>query len=113
MLLLFNIIIFNCYLLFHFRTGLNAKLIIREDLDQGNIKENTVEQTLDGPNSIFNLDKNQSKLCIGSCPLNYKMQDSININSFDGEMEELVIGDTPVSLWNFNYGLNIGGANHR
>lgn len=32
------------------------------------------------------------------------MQKEIDVNSFEGEIEDLVIGEKPVSLWNFNDG---------
>ncbi|XP_017779043.1 PREDICTED: laminin subunit alpha isoform X2 [Nicrophorus vespilloides] len=95
------------------RTGLNAKLTIKEELN-GKIKETVADQQLEGPYSIFNLDKNYSKIFVGSYPLEFKMQDKVMQNSFEGEVEGLVIGETPVSLWNFNKGYdNNQGAQER
>lgn len=96
------------------RTGHNAKLTIREELPGGVENLSTNEMTLDGHHSIFNLDRNKSKLFVGSFPINYEMQPDIYFNSFDGEIEDLVIGETPVSLWNFNDGYeNNHGATER
>ncbi|KAL3275279.1 hypothetical protein HHI36_020047 [Cryptolaemus montrouzieri] len=86
------------------RTGNNAKLSIMEQDDDGREIEHTKEVILEGPLSIFNLDRNKSKLFVGGIPVNYDIQNAIEVNSFDGEMEQLVIGDNPVSLWNFNNG---------
>lgn len=83
---------------------MNVKLTIREEGANNQVVDAVKEQTLDGHYSIFNLDRNQSKLFLGSYPLDFNMQDNIRQNSFEGAMEELVVGDRPVSLWNFNYG---------
>ncbi|XP_018320894.1 laminin subunit alpha [Agrilus planipennis] len=86
------------------RTGHNAKLSIREEVAGGRDQIYTVEETLNGTMTIFNLDRNLSKLFVGGYPPQFPMQNQVRQNSFDGEMEELVIGDTPISLWNFNDG---------
>lgn len=89
------------------RTGKNIKLIIREDIGEG--KEQLHEKThvLHGSYSIFNVDQEYSKLFIGGYPSSFNMQNAVTATSFEGEMEELVIGeDTPVSFWNFIDGEN-------
>ena len=97
-----------------FRTGHNAKLTIREELPGGIANTTSKETTLDGPLSIFNLDRNKSKLFIGSYPDQYNMQKEVEVLPFEGEIEDFVIGDKPVSLWNFNYGFeNHHGAVER
>jgi laminin alpha 3/5 len=96
------------------RTGDNAKLTIREEKGDGEEVLHQKETTLEGPLTIFNLHKNKSKLFVGSFPVNYDMQKEIDANSFDGEIEDLVIGEKPVSLWNFNNGFeNNHGAVER
>ncbi|XP_015602424.1 laminin subunit alpha [Cephus cinctus] len=90
------------------RTGKNIKLIVREDIGEGKYKEFVKEQVLPGSYSIFNLDQEQSKLFVGGYPSSFQIQNSVTSSSFDGEMEELVIGDIPVSFWNF-----IDGENNR
>lgn len=96
------------------RTGHSVKLTIREELPGGEERLHTNEVSLEGPYSIFNLDKDQSKLCLGSCRPEFKMQQQVPINSFEGEMEDLVIGDMPVGLWNFDEGFdNNRGAKER
>lgn len=97
------------------RTGSHAKLTIREEENSGIQKLHVSEKELEGPRTIFNLDKEKSKLCVGSCPINVKLQSPINeVNSFVGEMEDLVVGDTPVGLWNFDEGYdNTQGALER
>ena len=59
------------------------------------------EQSLPGSHSIFNLDQEKSKLFVGGFPPSFQVQDGVFSSTFDGEMEELVIGDVPVSFWNF------------
>ncbi|XP_030765960.1 laminin subunit alpha [Sitophilus oryzae] len=83
------------------RVGHNVKLSIREEYADGQDHVITQEQSLQGPLTIFNLDKEKSKLFVGGFPVNYDMQHDIDVNSFDGEIEDLVVGNNPVSLWNF------------
>ncbi|XP_060535680.1 laminin subunit alpha [Cylas formicarius] len=84
------------------RVGHNAKLTIREELPGGQENLTVAEKHLSGPYTIFNLDKERSKLFVGSAPGD--MQKDIDVNSLDGEIEDLVIGNTPLSLWNFANG---------
>jgi laminin alpha 3/5 len=89
-----------------FRTGRNIKLIIRESVGDGQDKNFVTEQSLPGSHSIFNLDQEKSKLFVGGFPASFQVQDAVVSSSFDGEMEELMIGDIPVSFWNFVDGEN-------
>lgn len=41
------------------------------------------------------------------------MQPAIKYYSFDGQIEDLVIGETPISLWNFRDAENNRGAHER
>ena len=61
---------------------------------------------IEGPHSIFNLDQEKSKLFVGGFPPSFQVQDSVISSSFEGEMEELMIGEVPVSFWNFVHGEN-------
>lgn len=94
--------------LFICRTGKSARLTIREEGRDGEEILHTKEDVINGTNSILNLDPEHSKLFVGGFPSSFKIQDEVKESSFDGEMEDLVVGDTPVSLWNF-----VDGANNR
>ncbi|XP_031783644.1 laminin subunit alpha [Nasonia vitripennis] len=83
------------------RTGRNIKLIIVEDEGDGKGKNFITETSLPGSHSIFNLDPEKSKLFVGGFPPSFQVQEAVVSSSFDGEMEELMIGDVPVSFWNF------------
>lgn len=83
-------------------------MTIREQGRDGQVITHTKEDVINGTNSILNLDPEQSKLFVGGFPNSVRVQDDVTETSFDGEMEDLVVGDTPVSLWNF-----IDGANNR
>lgn len=86
--------------------------MVREE--KGKELVHTAEGDLLGPYSIFNLDCNQSKLFVGGYPPQFPIQKQVLRNSFDGEIEELVIGDIPISLWNFKDGNeNYHGAMRR
>lgn len=84
------------------------KLIVREDIGEGRDKLYEKEQVLPGSYYIFNVDQDHSKLFVGGYPSSFHIQDAVTASSFEGEMEELVIGDIPVSFWNF-----VDGENNR
>ncbi|KAI5640961.1 laminin G domain-containing protein [Phthorimaea operculella] len=94
------------------RVGRNVKFSIVESLDDGS--ENTIakEAVLPGDNTIFNLDRQKSKLYVGGAPSNANLQ-GVSFPAFEGQIEELMIGDTPVGLWNFEAGENLNGARQR
>lgn len=96
-----------------YSTGPNAKLTIIEELEDGTTSASEAMQTLDGHYSIFNLDRNMSKLCVGSCPEDVQLQEELQQRSYEGLIEDIVIGETPVSLWNFAEAENIYGADER
>lgn len=84
------------------RTGPVVKLTIREeDKDGRSVIKHTEEALADGPYTIFNLDKDKSKLFVGGYPPSFDMQTSVKSSSFEGQMEELVVGDTRLGFWNF------------
>lgn len=89
-----------------FRTGKHVKLIVREDIGEGRDKSYEKARVLTGPYYVFNVDREHSKLFVGGYPSSFHIQDAVTASSFEGEMEELVIGDIPVSFWNFVYGEN-------
>lgn len=90
-----------------FRVGHTAKLTIREELPNGTIASTVAEQQLSGPLMIFNLEKDKSKIFVGGFPSKYAMQNDVrDFNAFQGEVEDVVVGNTPVSLWNFVDGFN-------
>ncbi|XP_008557031.1 laminin subunit alpha [Microplitis demolitor] len=88
------------------RTGKNVKLIVREDIGEGRDEQTVKEQVLPGTYSIFNLDQEHSKLFVGGYPTSFQTPDVVTASSFEGQMEDLVIGDIPVSFWNFIKGEN-------
>lgn len=88
------------------RTGKNVKLIVREDIGEGKDRLYEKEQVLPGSLYIFNVDQEHSKLFVGGYPSSFGIQDAVSAFSFEGEMEELMIGDIPVSFWNFVDGEN-------
>lgn len=88
------------------RTGKNVKLIVREDIGEGKDRLYEKGQVVPGSYSIFNVDQEHSKLFVGGYPSSFNMQSAVTASSFEGEMEELVVGDTPVSFWNFIDGEN-------
>ncbi|XP_049885179.1 laminin subunit alpha [Pectinophora gossypiella] len=94
------------------RVGRNVKLSIRESLDNGTEYTHSKEAVLPGQHTIFNLDRQKSKLYVGGVPSDAKLQ-GIAFPAFEGQIEELMIGDTPVGLWNFVDAENLTGARQR
>ncbi|XP_075229000.1 laminin subunit alpha [Lycorma delicatula] len=92
------------------RVGKTVKFIIREDVGtkhESKIKDNIVEDILPGRSVLLNLDKDYSKIFVGGYPGTFEIQPQVKYTSFEGRMEELVIGDERVSLWNFVDASNI------
>lgn len=78
--------------------------MVHEDIGQGsNSQEKTYtkESILDGNSSILNLDKEHSKLFVGGLPATFKAQPGIVELSLEGRVEDLMLGNTFVGLWNF------------
>ncbi|XP_034231739.1 laminin subunit alpha isoform X3 [Thrips palmi] len=96
------------------RIGKSASLTIREEGRDGEDILHVKEDVINGSSSILNVDPEHSKLFVGGYPTSFKIQDEIKESSFDGEMEDLVVGDTPISLWNFvDAANNHNGARER
>ncbi|XP_075991137.1 laminin subunit alpha isoform X2 [Anticarsia gemmatalis] len=95
------------------RVGRNVKLAIRESMDNGSADlTHSKEAVLPGQHTIFNLDRQKSKLYVGGAPSDAKLQE-VSFPAFEGQIEELMIGDTPVGLWNFVTADNLKGARQR
>lgn len=88
------------------RMGKSVKFTIREDIGEGRDKLYDKTHVLGGSHYTFELDRGYSKLFVGGYPSSFHIQDAVTASSFEGEMEELVISDIPVSFWNFLYGEN-------
>lgn len=87
------------------RTGNNLKLTIREELEDGKEVEE-IEDLLIENDKIFDFNRENSKLFIGGYPPDFDMQEDIKYSSFEGDIEDLRIGDERVGLWNFIDGQN-------
>lgn len=92
--------------LYLIRTGKSAKLTIRQEGQEGKALEYKKEEALAGTHSILNLDQDLSKLFVGGYPTSFSIQEAVKYSSFEGQIEDLVIGDTPVGLWNFADAVN-------
>lgn len=88
------------------RTGNNLKLIIREELEGGKDFPYVDEDRLSESANIFDLNRENSKLFVGGYPPDFNVQDDLKYSSFEGDIEDLRIGDERVGLWNFVDGQN-------
>lgn len=92
------------------RTGNEVKLIVREEIADGKDQLHEVVGEIPGADSVFNVDADNSKLFVGGYPPDYNIQDGLKYSSFEGQIEDLRIGDQEAGLWNFidgqdnNYG---------
>lgn len=65
---------------------------------------------LSGTKTVLNYHKDLTKLFVGGYSVPEELSDHVKFDEFEGQMEELVIGDTPIGFWNFieaqdnNYG---------
>lgn len=69
---------------------------------------------LKGTSTLLNLDKEHSKLFVGGFPNTFDVQPAVKYVWFEGQLEELMIGDSQVGLWNFEDSANLNtGAKER
>ncbi|XP_059055423.1 laminin subunit alpha [Achroia grisella] len=94
------------------RVGRQVKFSIRETLDNGTEFTHSKEATLPGVHTIFNLDRQKSQLYVGGVPPGKSLQ-GVDVRDFEGQIEELMVGNTPVGLWNFIGASDLKGARQR
>lgn len=95
------------------RTGKSVRLTVRAEKEAGEEEVTTKDAVLQGTFSVFNLDQDLSKFFIGGYPTAAKIQPTVLYASFRGEVEEVMVGETPVGLWNFVDAANVYGAVER
>lgn len=96
------------------RTGNDVKLTIREELEDGKDRPHEVEHTLLGEHNVFDLDRENTKVFVGGYPPDFNAQTGLKYSSFEGQIEDVKIGDQEVGLWNFIDGQdNNHGAQER
>lgn len=83
------------------RTGNNVTLIVREETDDGQDRIHPTKVELQGTDLQFNIEPENCKLFVGGYPPDYNMQDGLKYSSFEGQIEDLRVGDQDVGLWNF------------
>lgn len=83
------------------RTGNDVKLIVREEIADGKDQLHEVVGKIPGTDSVFNVDAENSNLFVGGYPPDYNIQDGLKYSSFEGQIEDLRIGDQEAGLWNF------------
>ena len=83
--------------------GKHVQLRLRSTADQ---MDKTLTAHLEGTFTVFNLDRLNSKLYLGGIPKNIELQDKIENVDFDGEIQQVTLGDTKLGLWNFVSGRN-------
>lgn len=68
--------------------------------------DKTLTAHLEGTFTVFNLDRLHSKLYLGGIPKSIELQDKIENVDFDGEIQQVILGDTKLGIWNFISGKN-------
>jgi len=91
------------------RAGKTVKFVIEEEDQHGNSRETVKEDYLPGTKSLFNVDKNSSKLYLGGLPPG-ESGVPVKSSTYRGNVEELTIGGEKVGLWNFKDAENVAPA---
>ena len=94
------------------RVGKTVRFTISEEDQNQQITEFPSEGYIQGPKSLFNVDRNSSKLYVGGIPPE-EVKSPVRHTSFRGVIEDLVIGDEKVGLWNFKEGQSLNPAYER
>jgi laminin alpha 3/5 len=94
------------------RSGKTVRFIIAEEDRRGQVEETVKEDYLQGSKSLFNVDRNSSKLYIGGLPPGV-VRSPVRYSTYRGSIEDLVIGDEKVGLWNFKDAQNVAPALER
>lgn len=84
------------------RNGNDVKLTVREQLEDGRVilheSEDQISQS--ATPQIFDLNSDSTRLFVGGAPPD-NGADKLRYSSFEGEIEDVRIGDQEVGLWNF------------
>lgn len=88
------------------RHGNDVKLVVREPAENKTDRLHEVSGTLGGNQPIFDLKPENSRLLVGGYLSDSNKDKSFKYNSFEGEIEDLRVGDNDVGLWNFVDGQN-------
>lgn len=94
------------------RVGKTVRFTIASEDQFGNVQETSKDDYLQGSKSLFNVDRNSSKLYVGGLPPG-QSRSPVRYSTFRGAIEDLTIGDEKVGLWNFKDAQNVAPANER
>lgn len=94
------------------RAGKNVRFTISEEDSYGNVVETPKDEYLGGSKTLFNLNKNSSRLYVGGLPAG-ETRNPVKFSSFRGVVEDLRIGEEKVGLWNFKDSTNVQPAYER
>lgn len=96
------------------RNGNDVKLTVREEIEGGKDNLHEVEEQIPGSPQIFDLNNDKTRLFVGGYPPDFNGPNNLRYSSFEGEIEDVRVGDQEVGLWNFVDGQNnVDGANER
>ena len=91
------------------RIGKSVKLTVRSQGELDSIAEGSSQ----GPSSVFNLDPQNTRIFIGGIPDNVEVQNTIQSKRFRGHIEEVILGDNPLGLWNYKEANNVVATKER
>ncbi|XP_054153409.1 laminin subunit alpha-like [Oppia nitens] len=96
------------------RIGKSVKVVVKSPPEEGDpIDVSTIEGSLQGPSSVFNLDQQYSRIFIGGIPDNIHIQNEVQYKRFKGFIEDIVLGENPLGLWNFRESNNVLATKER
>lgn len=77
---------------------------IHEDVGKdSDFKVYSEQAILSGNFSVLNLDKDHSRLFVGGLHPSFEAQQGIEEVSLDGSVEDLMLGNSVIGLWDFVY----------
>ncbi|CAG2159955.1 unnamed protein product [Oppiella nova] len=91
------------------RIGRSIQLVVKSQ----NEKDSVVETSSQGPASVFNLDERYSRIFIGGIPDYVQVQKEVQYKRYKGQVEDVVLGEGPLGLWNFKDSDHVLGAKER
>lgn len=79
------------------RIGKTATVVIKTHDEEDQV----LSGASTGPSSVFNLEPGNTRIFIGGIPDNVQVQTAVKNRKFRGYIEDVMLGDSPLGLWNF------------
>uniref|UniRef100_A0A146MHL0 Laminin subunit alpha n=2 Tax=Lygus hesperus TaxID=30085 RepID=A0A146MHL0_LYGHE len=95
------------------RTGKSLRLTVIEESQNKSTVSYIKDGIVKGQATVLNIDKSSSKLFVGGMSPDFSHPSAVNYESFNGQVADVVVGDSVVGLWNFEDERNINATRKR